>query len=358
MFRVAFYPRPKPTTTNEKVDTEETGQAPPVPMGVAYDECHVSGKDRLQAPLGMLLERPRGYGCDSTNVGGLRVNPGTRIKLAGLLLVVPICYAPEAAVAQPGPARREIVRAGPATLQVTVSGKGEPIVFIPSRGRSIDDFDNLSKRLVESGYQVILPQPRGIGGSTGPLEGITYHDLASDVAATIQSLVGRAATVIGHDFGGRIARTLASDHPRLVKQLVLLGVAGMVPRSPEVERLTKRFWETALSREDRLAAIRQTFFATGNDARVWEEGWYFDVARAQRASDARTPLKEWLAGGSAPILILEGAEDIIAVPENGKRLAAEFPDRVTLIEISKAAHALLPEQPEQVAKAVLAYLRR
>jgi len=282
------------------------------------------------------------------------VNPGTRIKLAGLLLVVPICYAPEAAVAQPGPARREIVRAGPATLQVTVSGKGEPFVFIPSRGRSIDDFDNLSKRLVESGYQVILPQPRGIGGSTGPLEGITYHDLASDVAATIQSLVGRAATVIGHDFGGRIARTLASDHPRLVKQLVLLGVAGMVPRSPEVERLTKRFWETALSREDRLAAIRQTFFATGNDARVWEEGWYFDVARAQRASDARTPLKEWLAGGAAPILILEGAEDIIAVPENGKRLAAEFPDRVTLIEISKAAHALLPEQPEQVAKAVLA----
>ena len=75
------------------------------------------------------------------------MNPGMCIKLAGLLLVVAICYAPEAAVAQPGPAPREIVRAGPATLQVTVSGKGEPIVFIPSRGRSIDDFDNLSKRL-------------------------------------------------------------------------------------------------------------------------------------------------------------------------------------------------------------------
>ena len=46
------------------------------------------------------------------------------------------------------------------------------------------------------------------------------------------------------------------------------------------------------------------------------------------------------------------------MPENGKRLAAEFPDRVKLVEISKAAHALLPEQPEQVANAVLAYLRR
>lgn len=286
------------------------------------------------------------------------MNSGTHVKLAGLLLVAPIYYAPQAALAQLDSARREVVHAGAATLQVTVSGRGEPIVFIPSRGRGVGDFDHLSKRLVESGYQVILAQPRGIGGSTGPIEDITYHDLASDVAATIQSLVGGAATVIGHDFGGRIARTLASDHPRLVKQLLLLGVAGMVPRSPEIERLTKRFWEAPLSREDRLATIGQIFFAKGNDARVWEGGWYFDVARAQRASDARTPLKEWWAGGSAPILVLEGAEDIIAVPENGKRLAAEFPDRVTLVEISKAAHALLPEQPEQVAKAVLAYLRR
>jgi len=31
---------------------------------------------------------------------------------------------------------------------------------------------------------------------------------------------------------------------------------------------------------------------------------------------------------------------------------------VALLEITKAGHALLPEQPEQIAKAVLAYLRR
>src|SRR5205814_10089222 len=105
--------------------------------------------------------------------------------------------------------------------------------------------------------------------------------------------------------------TLASDQPGLVKQLVLLGAGGLVPRSSEVERLTTRFWETALSREDRLAAIRQMFFAPGHDAVVWAEGWYFDVARAQRASDARTPLQEWWAGGSAPMLVLQGAEDIV-----------------------------------------------
>jgi pimeloyl-ACP methyl ester carboxylesterase len=94
------------------------------------------------------------------------------------------------------------------------------------------------------------------------------------------------------------------------------------------------------------------------EARAWAQGWYFRAARAKRAADARTPLNEWWAGGSAAILVLQGAEDVIAVPENAKRLAAAFPDRGTLVEIPKAGHALLPEQPELIATAILAYLGR
>ena len=281
------------------------------------------------------------------------------ITVAGLIFVAAVWSVPRDVVARSGQTRSEIVRAGPATLQVTIAGKGEPLVFIPSRGRGAEDFDDLRDRLVQAGYRTILPQPRGIGRSEGPLAGITYHDLASDVAATIRVLVGRPATVIGHDFGNRIARTLASDHPELVKQLILLSAGGMAPRSAELEEVTTRFWESALSRADRLAALQQAFFATGNRVpRNWEEGWLLDVARAQRASDSRTSLKEWWAGGSAPILVLQGTEDVVAVPENARRLAEEFPDRVTVVEIPRAGHALLPEQPELIAKAILAYLRR
>ena len=280
------------------------------------------------------------------------------MKVAFVILAAVMCDVPEAAVAQSAPTRSQIIHAGSATIAVTTIGQGEPVVFIPSRGRGVDDFDALSNRLVRAGYQAIMPEPRGIGGSTGPLKDIPYHDLASDVAATIESVVGRPATVIGHDFGNRIARTLASDHPRLVKQLILLSAGGMVPRSSDMEKLTTRFWETALSRENRLKAIRRIFFAAGSDVpRKWEGGWYFEVARAQRASDARTPLREWWAGGSAPMLVVQGTEDAVAVPENAKRLAAEFPDRVMVVEIPKAGHALLPEQPERFENAILSYLR-
>jgi len=228
------------------------------------------------------------------------VNAGTGVKRALVIFAALICDVPDEAVAQSELTRREIVRAGPAILQVTIRGKGEPIVFIPSRGRSVNDFDALSNRLEQAGYQVVLPEPRGIGGSAGPLKNITYHDLESDVAATIESLVGRPATILGHDFGNRIARTLASDYPRLVKQLILLSAGGMVPRSPEMEELTTQFWESALSREDRLTAIRRIFFAAGNDLpRAWLALRCGKSAARERCENASKGVVGWWIGTHA-----------------------------------------------------------
>ena len=259
---------------------------------------------------------------------------------------------------QKGVDRIRLVKAGAATIYVRARGRGTPIVLIPSRGRGSEDFGDLSTKLVRAGYQVVLPQPRGIGGSTGPLEDITYHDLAADIAATIRELGVSPAAVVGHAFGSRLARTLAADHPALVRCLILIAVPGPVQRSRKVAEATDRVFDTTVKAENRLKAIQETFFAKGNDARVWRHGWHYNVARAQRAADARMQLAEWWAGGSAPMLLLQGADDVITVPENAKRLAAEFPDRVILVEIPKAGHAMLPEQPERIASAILSYLAR
>ena len=65
----------------------------------------------------------------------------------------------------------------------------------------------------------------------------------------------------------------------------------------------------------------------------------------------------WWAGGSTPLLVIQGLQDAVALPENGRLLKAEFGDRVQLTEIDRAGHALLPEQPEFVATNVLAFLK-
>lgn len=280
-------------------------------------------------------------------------------KLTGFLFGAALLFPSlNATAAQPTTERQETVKAGAATLHVIVRGQGEPIVFIPSLGRGIEDFDDLSARLIAAGYQAILPDPRGIGGTTGPLQNITNHDLAADYAAVIRSLTGGRATIIGHANGNRIARIVATDNPGLVKQVILLASGGLIPRTAEIDQAFRSVFNPAVPARDRLAAIQLTFFAKGHDAKVWQDGWYFDAAAAQAAASAEPPLKEWWGGGSAPILVLQATEDVIAVPENSKRLQAEYPARVTLVEIPDSGHAMLPEQPEKIATAILTYLRR
>src|SRR5207244_1959465 len=157
------------------------------------------------------------------------------------VILIALLFTQDEFLAQPASQQRQAVKAGPATLQITTKGRGEPIVFIPSRGRGVEGFEDLSARLVRAGYKAIMPEPRGIGGSAGPLDGITYHDLASDLAAVIRMVAREPVTVIAHAFGTRVARTLASDHPDCVKQLILLAAAGAVPRSAAVEATTTRF---------------------------------------------------------------------------------------------------------------------
>ena len=82
-----------------------------------------------------------------------------------------------------------------------------------------------------------------------------------------------------------------------------------------------------------------------------------DTARAQQAANAATPVKEWWVGSSAPILVLQGTEDVVAVPENSERLAKEFPDRVRLIQIPNSGHAMLPEQPDLIASTMVTNLQ-
>ena len=85
------------------------------------------------------------------------------IRTVGLLLAGTGVIWPTRAIGQASSERQTTVSARAATIAVTIRGRGQPVVCIPSRGGS-EDFDDLSQRLVDAGFQVILPQPWGIGG--------------------------------------------------------------------------------------------------------------------------------------------------------------------------------------------------
>lgn len=243
-------------------------------------------------------------------------------------------------------------------IEVRVQGEGPMVVMIPSLGRGADDFGDLGARLAASGYTAVLPEPRGIGATTAPLDGLSMSVLASDVAAVIRSVGGEGATahVVGHAFGNRVARMTATEHPDTIESLILLACGGSVPPHPDDAAALRAVFDEDLDAEAHLAAVARAFFATGNDPSVWDGGWYPLVAFFQGRATASLDSEHWLDAGSAPVLVVQPADDVIALPANAFDLARRLGDRVRVVTIPAAGHALLPEQPAATFAAVVGWL--
>lgn len=248
---------------------------------------------------------------------------------------------------------------GPAgSLKVHTQGEGQAVVLLPSLGRPASDFANLSDRLAEAGYRVLAPEPRGSSGSSMALANLTLFDFAEDVAAVIRADNQSEVCIVGHDFGGHVARATASQYPELVKNMVLLATAGPLPAKSEPATALRRTFISELSMEERLEAISVAYFAEGNDPVVWVDGWNEILASAQLEALQRTPSDEWCGGGDASTLLVRPTDDVLVSSDSARSLANELNGQVFAVEIPNAGHALLPEQPEAVAVAVLTWLRR
>lgn len=58
------------------------------------------------------------------------------------------------------------------------------------------------------------------------------------------------------------------------------------------------------------------------------------------------------------MLVIQGEHDAIAPPANGDDLRQRYGDRVQVVTLADAGHALLPEQPEAIATSILDWLAR
>jgi len=201
------------------------------------------------------------------------------------------------------------------------------------------------------------------------MTGLSLSDLAGDVAAVIDGLGAGPAVLIGHAFGQRVARMLSAIRPDLCQAVIMLAAGGKVPVPERARNALLACFDETLPAAQHLEHVQYAFFAPGNDPTVWSDGWHRQVAEMQSAATTglgrheattspATSLDAWWAGGDARMLVVQGLQDTVAIPENGRRLKAEAGSRVELIEIVGAAHALLPECPDEVALHVLDFLKR
>ena len=205
--------------------------------------------------------------------------------------------------------KSEFTSKGSVEIETYIDGEGPAFVILPSYGRdSGDDYDAITVQVVKAGWKVLRPQPRGVAGSKGPMTGLTLHDLANDVALSIRSLGDSPVVLLGHAFGNVLARMVTTDHPEIVKAVILAAAQGSaVPE--DIGKTPFIAGDTSAPEPDRLAALRKGFFAPNHDASIWLGGWYPATLKMQRAALKAVPLSDYWACGHVPLLELIPAYD-------------------------------------------------
>ena len=257
------------------------------------------------------------------------------------------------------PARtRELVRHDNVAIEVIAEGRGPLIVMLPSLGRDSEEFDPTAERIARAGFRVLRPQPRGYGRSAGPMENLTLHDLARDVAAVIERENAGPAIIAGHAFGHFVAKMTAVDFPKLVRGVILIGAAQKNP-DPAVQQSVAIATDPTQPEAERLKHLKIVFFAPGNDARLWLTGFHSNVRAAEIIARDATPQKEYYAAGSVPLLDIQGENDPYKPHSATNELIDEFgAKRVSVVRVPRAAHAIIVERPDAVADAVIAWSRK
>jgi len=254
---------------------------------------------------------------------------------------------------------RELLPHGDALIDVLIDDKGlsrGTIVLLPSSQRDSLDFTDVAQGLADQGFRVLRPQPRGMGRSSAPLAGLTLQTLAADVAHVIKQLGGGRGIVAGHAFGHYVARVTDLQHPDNVRGVVLLAAAAREPLA-ELSTSLDIAADNTRPEAERLMHLRQAFFAPGNDASVWLEGWHPQWCARYRMAAVSLPKAQWWETTHSSILEVQGEHDPWRPPASRLELQEKLGDKVSICVIDGASHALVPEQPSAVIAAITEWAR-
>lgn len=239
--------------------------------------------------------------------------------------------------------------------------KPETIFALPGSGADVSRYQLIGPLLAEAGYRLVGINQRGIMGSTGALSDLTLHDLAADVIAIADVLGVEKFHMAGWAFGNRTSRMLATIYPERLESLTLIAAGGLVPALTEPGELGRLLGEPTLSLDEKVYLARRTMFSPASSDSavlnyVQELTYWPDAQAAQRQANQNTELDEWADGGTGPILMVMGVDDLTAPIENGYIMQERLGERLQLVTVTGAGHAMGLEKPDIVANAMIQFL--
>lgn len=249
-------------------------------------------------------------------------------------------------------------------------GTDEAVVFVhgnPDAGR---DWMPLLTQ-VATFARVIAPDMPGFGGAERRADqDYTVRGYASHLGGVLARLGIRRAHLVAHDFGGPWALTWAANHPERVSSVTLINTGVLT--NYRWHRLARLWRLPILGELVQLAAtpkVLRAVLAHDNPGlptawldRITEHalpwGTKRAVLRLYRSTDTATieslsgPLREL----DLPALVVWGAADVYIPVEQARLQLKTFP-RARIETLPGVGHWAWLEQPEQVAKFVVPFLR-
>ena len=264
----------------------------------------------------------------------------------------------------------------PVELYYEDHSSGSPVVLIhgwPLSGRSWED---QVAALIEAGHRVITYDRRGFGKSSQPYGGYDYDTFAADLAALLEHLDLRDATLVGFSMGGgEVARYISRYGTDRVSKVVL---AAAVPPylyqsadNPEggLDDATIEQFKDGV-RGDRIAFLDEfttNFFAAGDRSDLISEPsrlYHREIAAfaspkgTLECIDAfsYTDFRDDLSKIGVPTLIIHGDSDAIVPFEVSGKRSHEAIANSSLVLIEGAPHGFNATHADQFNRALLDFL--
>lgn len=216
-------------------------------------------------------------------------------------------------------------------------------------------------RALEGECDVVMPDARGHGRSSAPLQGYRYEDHARDVIGLVQDLGLAPPILLGHSMGGMTAALVASRCGGRIRALILVDPTFL---SPERQREVRD--SDALGEHRRLLTLEKSEVLAGSRSRhphrsseILELLVEARLQACERAFDVLTPpnpeYRALVRGIDVPCLLVIGDRPVVSL-ETALELRDINP-RLQVERIDGAGHGVPYDQPERLAAVVKAFVR-
>ena len=130
----------------------------------------------------------------------------------------------ESCVLVDGPWNHRDIDTNGIRLHVAEAGAGPLVLLLHGFPEFWWSWRHQLTALADAGFHAVAPDLRGYGASDKPPRGYDAPTLAADVAGIVRALGERDAIVVGHDWGGHLAWSIAALHPSVVRRIMVMSV--------------------------------------------------------------------------------------------------------------------------------------